>query len=84
MCQAREPERRCFLTFDKLVVDDNIYIFNDLDGRVEKLPHKANLTSASNMDLVQTDTYNDVEYNFRTSLPSHNIKKGAVLSNRKN
>ena len=39
--QAREPERRCFLKFDKLIVDDNAYIYNDLEGRVEKLPHKA-------------------------------------------
>ena len=38
--QAREPDRRCFLTYDKLIVDDNVYIFNDLEGRIEKLPHK--------------------------------------------
>ena len=63
--QTREPERRCFLTFDKLIVDDNVYIFNDLEGRVEKLPHKTNL-SCSNLDLSNvTDAYNDMEYNFR-------------------
>merc|ERR1712198_327324 len=38
--KAKEPDRRCFLTYDKLVVDDNVYIFNDLEGRVERLPHK--------------------------------------------
>ena len=32
--------RRCFLKFDKLIVDDNAYIYNDMEGRVEKLPHK--------------------------------------------
>ena len=31
---------RCFLKFDKLIVDDNAYIYNDMEGRVEKLPHK--------------------------------------------
>ena len=38
--QAREPDRRCYLTYDKLIVDDNVYIFNDLEGRVERLPNK--------------------------------------------
>ena len=47
------------------MVDDNVYIFNELEARVEKLPHKANLSS-SNMDLTTvTDAYNDIEYNFR-------------------
>ena len=27
--KSREPERRCYLTYDRLVVDDNVYIFND-------------------------------------------------------
>ena len=40
--QTREPERRCFLTYDRLVVDDNVYIFNDLEARVERLPNKVN------------------------------------------
>ena len=66
--KTREPERRCFLTYDRLVVDDNVYIFNELEGRVEKLPHKVNLSS-SNMDLTTiTDAYNDVEYNFRYTI----------------
>ena len=34
---------RCFLKFDKLIVDDNAYIYNDMEGRVEKLPHKVGL-----------------------------------------
>ena len=38
--KAREPDRRCYLTYDKLIVDDNVYIFNDLEGRVERLPNK--------------------------------------------
>ena len=38
--QAREPDRRCFLKFDKLIVDDSAYIYNELEGRVEKLPNK--------------------------------------------
>ena len=38
--KTREPERRCFLTYDRLVVDDNVYIFNDLEARVERLPNK--------------------------------------------
>ena len=29
--KGREPDRRCFLTYDRLVVDDNVYIFNDLE-----------------------------------------------------
>ena len=63
--QIRDPERRCFLTYDKLVVDDNIYIYNHLEGRVEKLPQKAYL-STSNLDLTNiTDAYNDTEHNFR-------------------
>ena len=66
--KTREPERRCFLTYDRLVVDDNVYIFNEMEGRVEKLPHKVNLSS-SNMDLTTiTDAYNDVEYNFRYTI----------------
>jgi len=30
--KAREPERRCFLKFDKLIVDDNAYIYNDMEA----------------------------------------------------
>ena len=31
------------MKFDKLIVDDNAYIYNDMEGRVEKLPHKVGL-----------------------------------------
>lgn len=41
--KTREPERRCFLTYDRLVVDDNVYIFNDLEARVERLPNKVDI-----------------------------------------
>jgi len=80
--KIREPERRCFLTYDRLVVDDNVYIFNDLEGRVEKLPHKANLSSSS-MDLTTiTDAYNDVEYNFRKQGSTNSIKKGVSVESQ--
>ena len=47
--KTREPERRCFLTYDRLVVDDNVYIFNDLEARVERLPNKVRY-------LIKTDS----------------------------
>lgn len=75
--KAKEPDRRCFLTYDKLVVDDNVYIFNDLEGRVERLPHKVVL-SQSTMDLSSMrDTYSSTSQSFRGS--NQNIRKG--LSN---
>ena len=63
--KGRDPERRCYLTYDRLVVDDNVYIFNDLEGRVERLPHKMALSSSSLDISSMTDTYNDTGHNFR-------------------
>ena len=61
--KAREPDRRCYLTYDRLVVDDNVYIFNELEGRVERLPHKTATSSSSaillflpSICLIQSET----------------------------
>merc|ERR1712154_572236 len=75
--KAREPDRRCYLTYDRLVVDDNVYIFNELEGRVERLPHKT-ATSSSSLDISNmTDTYNDTGHSFRQGQQqSVNIRRG--------
>jgi len=77
--KGRDPDRRCFLTYDRLVVDDNVYIFNELDGRVERLPNKLALSSSSLDISSMTDTYNDTGHNFRqanTSGQSASIRRG--------
>ena len=78
--KGRDPDRRCFLTYDRydityditydiiydrLVVDDNVYIFNELEGRVERLPSKLALSSSSLDISSMTDTYNHTGHNFR-------------------
>ena len=77
--KAREPDRRCYLTYDRLVVDDNVYIFNELEGRVERLPHKT-ATSTSSLEISNmTDTYNDTGHSFRqgqSQQQSVNIRRG--------
>ena len=72
------------------MVDDNVYIFNDLEARVERLPNKVNrfcsddisnkaplkvVLSASNMDLTDLrDSYTPTCQSFRSSHAS--IRKG--------
>ena len=75
--KGREPERRCYLTYDRLVVDDNVYIFNDLEGRVERLPHKMALSSSSLDISNMTDTYNDTGHNFRPGTQGAQGTQGA-------
>ena len=53
--QAREPDRRCYLTYDKLIVDDNVYIFNDLEGRVERLPNKVRSGEIKKIGEIQRE-----------------------------
>ena len=76
--KVREPDRRCYLTYDRLVVDDNVYIFNELEGRVERLPNKLALSSSSLDISSMTDTYNDSGHSFRqpSSLGQSSIRRG--------
>lgn len=63
--------------YDRLVVDDNVYIFNDLEGRVERLPHKMALSSSSLDISSMTDTYNDSGHNFRPGTQATQATQGA-------
>ena len=65
--------------YDRLVVDDNVYIFNDLEGRVERLPHKMALSSSSLDISSMTDTYNDSGHNFRPGTQATQATQGAVF-----
>jgi len=34
-----------FLRYDKLIIDDNVYIYNDAEKRIERLPYSMSASS---------------------------------------
>jgi len=36
--RAADPERKCAFKYDKLLIDGDVFVFNDLEGRIERLP----------------------------------------------
>ena len=36
MVKKRNPERRCFLQYDKLYIDGKLFLYSELTGQVEE------------------------------------------------
>ena len=40
LMRQRRPQSKFSLQYDKLIIDNEIYMFNDLTGKVEEVPKK--------------------------------------------
>ena len=39
-----------FFRYDKLIIDDNVYIYNDVEKRIERLPHSVSASAGLCLD----------------------------------
>ena len=40
LMRQRRPESKCSMHYDKLIIDHEIYMFNDITGQVEEVSQK--------------------------------------------
>ena len=34
-----DPDKKCQFKYDKLLIDDDVFVFNDVEKRIERLPY---------------------------------------------
>ena len=78
MVKKTNPERRCFLQYDKLYVEGKLFLYNEMTGQVEE--QWGTVTSTSTEDQNSLRSLSSQRYQESGHLSKHSLLSSSMSS----